>query len=137
MENREKRNWNKRNQKLKKIRFINRLKEKGCSRCGYDKCLDALHFHHRDPRQKAKPINDLKHHSFKFIIEETAKCELLCSNCHAEIHRKMRGFTEKDRVDLGLQFELDFTKQEGGIFIKCEKCGHESRVKYESVLREI
>jgi 5-methylcytosine-specific restriction endonuclease McrA len=56
-----------------------------CQICGYDKCLDALEFHHRDPSQKdfsiARQIRSLD-----VMRKETAKCMLLCANCHREQH---------------------------------------------------
>lgn len=57
-----------------------------CVLCGYDRCVAALQFHHRDPGQKrfglgsrglAQAIDRLR--------EEARKCILLCANCHAEV----------------------------------------------------
>ena len=57
--------------------------------CGYDKCIKALQFHHKDSMQKDFEIADF-YNSSKFDIErlknEVDKCTLLCSNCHIEIH---------------------------------------------------
>lgn len=65
------------------------VKRKGgkCERCGYNKCLAALNFHHKDPTQKefglsANGIN----RSWENYLKEVEKCELLCANCHAEEH---------------------------------------------------
>jgi hypothetical protein len=65
-----------------------------CQICGYNKCLDALHFHHKDPSQKRFEIPDAlfgRCHA-KFSIQEIEaevhKCILLCANCHHEIHSK-------------------------------------------------
>lgn len=56
-----------------------------CEICGYDKCITALHFHHKNPDQKDFSISrSIK--SWEKIVEEIQKCSLLCSNCHAEIH---------------------------------------------------
>lgn len=60
-----------------------------CSKCGYNKSLAALNFHHKDPNQKefglsAKGIT----HSWESYWEEAQKCELLCANCHAELHEQ-------------------------------------------------
>jgi predicted Zn-ribbon and HTH transcriptional regulator len=52
-----------------------------CSRCGYDKYIGALDFHHRDPKEKSGAVNS---------VEEARKCDLLCANCHREAHRDMR-----------------------------------------------
>lgn len=59
-----------------------------CSLCGYDKCLDALQFHHTDPKSKKFEITHAIWYdkSHEEIIEEMKKCILVCANCHAEIH---------------------------------------------------
>jgi transposase len=57
-----------------------------CSVCGYDRCVSALEFHHLDPATKRLGIaaGGLSH-SVQTLRGETAKCVLLCSNCHAEV----------------------------------------------------
>ena len=65
-----------------------------CERCGYDKCLDALQFHHRDPSTKEFELgkSKLRSYSIEKIMAEAAKCSLLCANCHLEEHsRKTEG----------------------------------------------
>ena len=57
-----------------------------CSKCGYDKCIGALDFHHLNPQEK-----DVNYSLFKTIFNERLKkeldkCILLCSNCHRELH---------------------------------------------------
>jgi hypothetical protein len=58
-----------------------------CIRCGYNKCIAALDFHHRESRTKkyelAKIICSYK---WDTIQTELDKCDLLCSNCHRELH---------------------------------------------------
>lgn len=57
-----------------------------CALCGYNKCVQALQFHHVTG-QKDFAISVLGHtKSWKKIEKELKKCELLCANCHAEIH---------------------------------------------------
>jgi hypothetical protein len=57
-----------------------------CIVCGYDRCQRALEFHHLDPTEKRFP---LAHRGLSQGIAklraESAKCVLLCSNCHAEV----------------------------------------------------
>jgi hypothetical protein len=60
-----------------------------CEKCGYSKCLRALVFHHKDPKQKDFPIGGNHCRAWKFVESELDKCSLLCSNCHAEAHDKM------------------------------------------------
>ena len=57
-----------------------------CSRCGYDKCIAALHLHHTDPSMKDPDWKNIRKHSLDKIRERVGQCELLCSNCHAELH---------------------------------------------------
>jgi transposase-like protein len=57
-----------------------------CILCGYDRCPRALEFHHLDPGEKRFP---LAHRGLSQGIAklraESAKCVLLCANCHAEV----------------------------------------------------
>jgi 5-methylcytosine-specific restriction endonuclease McrA len=58
-----------------------------CERCGYDKYIGALEFHHLNPEEKDFSLSQLKTYSFNHVIvEELNKCILVCSNCHREIH---------------------------------------------------
>lgn len=57
-----------------------------CEKCGYDKCPAALSFHHRDPAEKDLKWKNLKNCSFEKLKTELDKCDLLCHNCHAELH---------------------------------------------------
>ena len=58
-----------------------------CEKCGYDRCISALEFHHRDPDKKDFGIG-AKGNTMKFekMKEEADKCILVCANCHREIH---------------------------------------------------
>jgi len=56
-----------------------------CIKCGYNKCIGCLEFHHRDPEEKEFTIGR-NHRSYKNMKKEADKCDLLCSNCHREFH---------------------------------------------------
>ena len=56
-----------------------------CQVCGYDRCVEALEFHHVDPEEKAFNIGD-RVTSLEAILPELEKCVLVCANCHREIH---------------------------------------------------
>jgi hypothetical protein len=56
-----------------------------CIRCGYNKCIASLNFHHRDPEEKEFSITG-KSYSFERLKKEVDKCDLVCANCHGEIH---------------------------------------------------
>lgn len=56
-----------------------------CIKCGYNKCIFALDFHHKDPTQKKFNISKYRKNSFQSLKSELDKCDLLCSNCHREL----------------------------------------------------
>lgn len=56
-----------------------------CRLCGYDRCVWALEFHHRDPSTKEFTLARCGAHSIEKLRAEVRKCVLLCSNCHAEV----------------------------------------------------
>ncbi len=56
-----------------------------CTKCGYNKCISALEFHHIDPNKKDFQVCG-KSWSFERLKNEVDKCILVCSNCHREIH---------------------------------------------------
>lgn len=56
-----------------------------CKICGYNKCEQALDFHHINPKDKNFNISS-NSYSFDKMKKEVDKCILLCANCHREIH---------------------------------------------------
>lgn len=68
-------------------RWLNDLKlGRGCDKCGYAKCARSLEYHHRDPQTKLFSIsNRVNRGSRERLLEEIAKCDLLCRNCHGEV----------------------------------------------------
>jgi hypothetical protein len=61
-----------------------------CEKCGYNKCIDALEFHHIDPDQKDKNFGNLKLRKWEDQKKELDKCVCVCANCHREIHAELR-----------------------------------------------
>ena len=64
--------------------LIKQLKEMGCSRCGYNKCKEALHFHHIG--EKRFGISNRGGKGIASIKAEASRCVVLCANCHIELH---------------------------------------------------
>ena len=60
-----------------------------CSICGYDRCIDALEFHHENPKEKEFKLGSGNTMSWKEYKTEALKCILVCSNCHKEIHSRL------------------------------------------------
>ena len=59
----------------------------GCEKCGYNKCIAAIDFHHnKDIKNFNLDSRTLSNISMKRILEEFKLCEVLCSNCHREEH---------------------------------------------------
>lgn len=61
-------------------------KGKKCEICGYDKCITALEFHHKDPNKKDFGLSTTINKSWNKLKPELDKCMLVCANCHREIH---------------------------------------------------
>lgn len=57
-----------------------------CCKCGYNKCIHALEFHHLERSKKKFGLSGKGlTRSWKKIKKELDKCILVCSNCHKEI----------------------------------------------------
>lgn len=84
------------------------LREKGgkCVRCGYDRCLRALTFHHRDPAAKAfsLDVRSCSNRSQEVLAEEAAKCDLLCANCHAEVEEELIRARNEVLLEIGERY---------------------------------
>lgn len=60
-----------------------------CKRCGYNKCINSLVFHHVKPEEKLFNISAGYNRKKEDVYKELDKCELLCLNCHGELHGGM------------------------------------------------
>lgn len=75
------------------------VKELGgkCEICGYDKCIDALVFHHKNSEEKEFGLaQGGTTRTWEEYLNEAKKCQLLCCNCHAEEHYKLRQKQDND-----------------------------------------
>ena len=62
-----------------------------CTRCGYDRYIGSLEFHHLDPESKEFDLADFHSTDFESVKAELDKCLLLCANCHREEHARLKG----------------------------------------------
>lgn len=90
------------------FRKITLVKMKGgkCQKCGYNKNLSALDFHHVKERGMERGLslaNTML--SWDKILQESEKCILVCKNCHSEIHNP-QGEIKKPKEDL-LGFDIE------------------------------
>lgn len=75
--------------------WINSFKEKPCMDCGgiYDtECMD---FDHREGETKAFNVGTARNLSKRRVMEEIAKCDLVCANCHRLRTKTRREAAEK------------------------------------------
>ena len=61
-----------------------------CTKCGYHKSIGALSFHHKNPKKKSFDISNNGNlmQDWEKVVREAKKCELLCLNCHTELHQR-------------------------------------------------
>jgi hypothetical protein len=73
-----------------KDRKLELIKMKGgcCEICGYSKSIAALSFHHLDPSTKKFNLDmrSLSNRKWEHSLKEASKCQLVCANCHMELH---------------------------------------------------
>jgi len=71
----------------RKIKLVQMFGGK-CKCCSYDKNYASLSFHHKNPKTKlfSLDLRNLSNKKWERLIEEAEKCELLCLNCHMELH---------------------------------------------------
>lgn len=79
--------------KLRKKLFTQKASQekikRGCDICGYNKCGAALEWHHNKDNKEYNPGDLLKEGtlpSYEKYQLEIQKCQLVCANCHREIH---------------------------------------------------
>lgn len=74
-----------------------------CELCGYNRCIEALEFHHTDSFGKDFSISEKGYtRSWDAVREELDKCMLLCANCHRELHAKLAASGGNAGVKSGL-----------------------------------
>jgi hypothetical protein len=98
-----------------------------CARCGYDKCIHAIDFHHIDPEAKdftvAQKIRNLRQ-----CLEEIQKCVLLCAICHREFHADVWSL---DEIEIP-KFVDVITDRIGRRFKECKYCHKRFRRKHQN-----
>jgi len=102
-----------------------------CVLCGYNKCVDAMHFHHLDPITKDFQISG-NTISFDKMKEELKKCILVCANCHAELHAD----NNKNKIQEQLEYLKSVSRYVVNLSseINCLTCNKVKRI-FNSQLR--
>ena len=65
--------------------FLELKKTLSCKNCGDDRHY-VLDLHHRDPNKKDICLANTRSWGKERILGEMKKCDVLCANCHREIH---------------------------------------------------
>jgi hypothetical protein len=81
--------------KRRKIVRLKAVVYKGgrCQRCGYDRCPEALEFHHTEGSTKEFGVSSGGYtRSWEKVKSEVDKYTLLCANCHREVHAGIAAF---------------------------------------------
>ncbi|KKL48678.1 hypothetical protein LCGC14_2323100 [marine sediment metagenome] len=73
----------KRGVETKRKRRTEYMRDKACSFCGRN---DRLHLHHTDPATKTAHTSHIWGWRESRRLAEIAKCIILCTNCHAQLH---------------------------------------------------
>jgi hypothetical protein len=67
------------------VAFIRMIREVPCIDCGQSYPAYMMDFDHRDPRTKKFEITRVAGRiSMVKLLDEIAKCDIVCSNCHRE-----------------------------------------------------
>lgn len=91
-----------------------------CIKCGYNKDVpSAYDFHHRDAKSKEFGISRYQILNFEKILKEVDKCDLVCKNCHAEIH----DIDRKEKRDEAIRKYNEWIEgRKISIDIECKNC---------------
>lgn len=95
----------------KTLSFIAELGGK-CQICGINK-FECLTFHHKN--NKIENVSSLKRGNWRVAREEIKKCDLLCDNCHRELHYET---DNKDERRLSKDVYVQYKNN------KCEICSY-------------
>lgn len=105
-----------------------------CQICGYSKSSNALEFHHITPKEKKFSLSSIRGNptNWENIKQELAKCILLCSNCHKEVHENLTTLPETyqkfDEQLLKQEENKHLIKQAEQTF--CPVCGKQKQNEY-------
>lgn len=68
----------------KRKAWVNYKKSVPCADCGHRYPAYVMDFDHRDPSIKVNNVSVLVSWSWKRLMAEVEKCDVVCSNCHRE-----------------------------------------------------
>lgn len=88
------------NARIELHKVINDYKDKPCLDCKVKYSPWIMEFDHIDPSNKFMAISEMINRRYQLhkILEEIAKCELVCSNCHQDRGYKRRQKNQEGRT---------------------------------------
>ncbi len=104
---------------VKKIKCFEFLQSYECKMCG-EKDIVKLCFHHIDSAEKEKGISKMRYQNLKKITDELIKCEVLCQNCHQEIHQRKDVLKSSEFKIKNKKLFINFLNKKE----ECEICGY-------------
>jgi len=115
-----------------KIRMVEAMGGK-CQICGYDKCYEAMEFHHFDPKEKEFNVGRIRANPISWIkiTEELKKCILICNRCHSEVHYNKAVLPETYET-FNEEYENYLEKQREGNIDNCPVCGNKKSVNQKT-----
>lgn len=128
-------NYDKQKQRWRKRKlYLIKLSWWCCNMCGYKKNYSALEFHHLYDKSFKLDTRKLSNSKICDIMKEYEKCQLLCANCHREMHNNdcVIGDLDKEFIDIMKENEsnkcincaIDITSRA----LRCIKCRSEERI---------
>jgi hypothetical protein len=96
--------------KIKSIKY-----KGGCCKICKETNIFKLTFHHIDISEKEFEYSDYKNYRWSILKNELDKCDLLCQNCHRELHYNF------DSLDKRRNDKLIYLEYSGA---SCVKCGY-------------
>lgn len=108
-----------------------------CQQCGYNRSPAALVFHHRDTTEKDFNVGS-RVIKWEVLRPELDKCDLLCQNCHQELHERL--FLERS-ADLYSRIRVVVPERRVGpdlVEVSCRVCSTKfqrikSQLRFEHV----
>lgn len=123
-----------------------------CIRCNYNRCYNALDFHHRNPDEKDFKPSSMKNRKWDLVVIELDKCDLLCANCHREVHyeltQRQRSLSKLTNDGSGKKCTkclilqplceyYNFTGSPDGLSWECKSCNYQRKTDHAFTIKSI